>query len=269
MVSTNLFSFRLFFISSALPAIALLAICALEKNEIETKAKKIKIGDRFFIILICWLNVEKKYEFSIMNTLSSYFRLSEYEAGCDEAGRGCLAGPVFAAAVIFPKDFVIDGLDDSKKISSSKRFELAKIIRSEALSYSIAQVSPQVIDEINILNASILAMHKAIEGLDIQPKHLIIDGNRFKPYEKVPFDTIIKGDAKFQTIAAASILAKTERDVFMKELHAEYPMYKWKKNMGYPSAEHKLAISQHGHSVHHRKSFNFKLTEKQVSKLPH
>jgi len=177
------------------------------------------------------------------------------EAGCDEAGRGCLAGPVVAAAVILPKDFKNELLNDSKKISEKNRNKLRLIIEAEATSWGIGFVSPNEIDKINILQASFLAMHRAIEKLQAKPKHLVIDGNKFNPYKKIPHTCIIKGDGKYMNIAAASILAKTHRDELMYNIHEKFPHYNWKKNKGYPTKEHREAISTHGTSPHHRMSF--------------
>ena len=177
------------------------------------------------------------------------------EAGCDEAGRGCLAGPVVAAAVILPKDFKNELLNDSKKISEKNRNKLRLIIEAEATSWGIGFVSPNEIDKINILQASFLAMHRAIEQLQAKPKHLVIDGNKFNPYKNIPHTCIIKGDGKYMNIAAASILAKTHRDELMYNIHEKFPHYNWKKNKGYPTKEHREAISTHGTSPHHRMSF--------------
>ncbi len=177
------------------------------------------------------------------------------EAGCDEAGRGCLAGPVFAAAVILPKTFKNKLLNDSKQLKEKDRFELRKVIEEEALAYAVAQVDNQEIDEINILNASILAMHRAVDKLKTTPEYLIIDGNRFKPYKNIPHQTIVKGDGKYMNIAAASILAKTYRDDFMTEAATKYPEYGWEKNMGYPTTKHRNAIRQYGATPLHRMSF--------------
>jgi ribonuclease HII len=177
------------------------------------------------------------------------------EAGCDEAGRGCLAGPVFAAAVILPSDFQNELLNDSKKLSEKNRKLLRDLIEKEALSWAVANMTPTEIDEINILNASIFSMHKAIKSLAIQPKRLLIDGNRFKQFEAIEHHTIIKGDGKYLAIAAASILAKTHRDEYMKKLHDGFPNYDWKSNKGYPTPKHKAAIRLHGITPHHRKSF--------------
>lgn len=190
-----------------------------------------------------------------MSQLSPFFVNNRLEAGCDEAGRGCLSGPVVAAAVILNPAKPISGLNDSKQLNEKKRFELRKEIETNALSYSVAIVEPNKIDEINILNASILAMHLAVQKLKVIPEWLLIDGNRFHPYPKINHTCIIKGDGKFQSIAAASILAKTYRDEIMICLHKQFPMYKWDKNMGYPTKEHRLAIEKFGGTIHHRKSF--------------
>jgi len=178
------------------------------------------------------------------------------EAGCDEAGRGCLAGPVFAAAVILPDDFKNELLNDSKKLKEKDRDQLRKVIESEAVSWAVASVDNLLIDEINILNASFLAMHLAIDKLNKVPELLLIDGNRFKPYKKIQHQCIIKGDGKFLSIAAASILAKTHRDEFMKNAHLQYPNYNWKQNKGYPTKAHKRAIAQFGTTPLHRMTFN-------------
>jgi ribonuclease HII len=177
------------------------------------------------------------------------------EAGCDEAGRGCLAGPVVAAAVILPNDFYHPWLNDSKQVGKSHRNTLRSIIEKEALFWSVASCSPQEIDQINILNASILAMHRALDQLGTKPQFIAVDGNRFKPWGDVPHKTEIKGDGRFLHIAAASILAKTHRDELMKQLHEESPMYAWNSNAGYPTAAHRDAIRLHGITQHHRKTF--------------
>ncbi len=190
-----------------------------------------------------------------MKELSLFFKKNLLEAGCDEAGRGCLAGPVVAAAVILDPKNPILGLNDSKKLSKNKRTALKEEILKKALSFGIGMVDEVTIDEINILNASILAMHKAISLLEIMPESLIIDGNRFHTYKNIPHTTIIKGDEKFQSIAAASILAKTFRDDFMEKLHEENSDYNWKKNKGYPTLAHRIAILEFGVSNYHRKSF--------------
>lgn len=195
--------------------------------------------------------------------LKPYFQPDTIEAGCDEAGRGCLAGPVFAAAVVLPPDFRNPILNDSKQLSHKQRELLRKIIIDCALDYSVQQVSNQEIDKINILNASILAMHKAIADLrKVKPELLIIDGNRFKKYPDINHQCIIKGDAKYMSIAAASVLAKTFRDDYMENLHIKFPEYGWSKNKGYPTKFHRLAIKQHGVTPHHRLSF--RLTNEQL-----
>jgi ribonuclease HII len=177
------------------------------------------------------------------------------EAGCDEAGRGCLAGPVVAAAVILPKDFYHPWLNDSKQVGKSQRDTLRSMIEKEALFWSVASCSPQEIDQINILNASILAMHRALDHLGTKPQFIAVDGNRFKPWGDVPHKTEIKGDGRFLHIAAASILAKTHRDELMNQLHEASPMYAWNSNAGYPTAAHRDAIRLHGITQHHRKTF--------------
>ncbi|MBZ9731413.1 ribonuclease HII [Salegentibacter sp. JZCK2] len=193
------------------------------------------------------------------------FNLTCPVAGTDEAGRGCLAGPVTAAAVILPKNFKNNFLNDSKQTKLSDRKKLKEIIIREAISYGVAHVYMEEIDEINILNASILAMHRAIEQLGCEPEHIIVDGNKFKPYRNIVHDCIIKGDGKFLSIAAASILAKTARDEFMEKIHQEFPIYNWKQNKGYPTKEHRHAIMEFGSTPYHRKSF--KLLPEQL-KLP-
>lgn len=177
------------------------------------------------------------------------------EAGCDEAGRGCLAGPVFAAAVILPKDFNHPLLNDSKQLSESKRYTARTIVEKEALAWAVAQVDPVEIDEINILRASFVAMHRALDQLELRPEQLLIDGNRFIPYQDIPFHTIVKGDGKYLSIAAASILAKTYRDDYMLNIHEDYPHYRWDSNKGYPAKAHRAAIAEHGACEHHRHSF--------------
>lgn len=177
------------------------------------------------------------------------------EAGTDEAGRGCLAGPVTAAAVILPKDFENFMLTDSKLLSENKRNLLEPLLKEGSTCFGIAHVFPEKIDSINILNASILAMHKALDQLSLIPSHIIVDGNRFKPYRNIAYTTIIKGDSKYASIAAASVLAKTARDAYMHQLHKEFPMYNWQKNKGYPTKEHRAAIEKYGVTEYHRKSF--------------
>ena len=184
------------------------------------------------------------------------------EAGCDEAGRGCLAGPVFAAAVILPNNFRCDNLNDSKQLSKKQRDRLRPIIEKEATCFAVAYCTPQEIDEINILWASVKAMHKALNALTIRPKHILVDGNRFRPFENVPHTCVVKGDGKFLSIAAASVLAKTYRDEYMTRLHDEFPSFDWKKNKGYPTKKHRDAILENGITVHHRRSFQ--LLDKQL-----
>jgi ribonuclease HII len=187
--------------------------------------------------------------------LKSYYSHFDLECGTDEAGRGCLAGPVTAAAVVLPRDFENFTLNDSKQLSEKKRNLIRPIIENVAITFSYAHVYPTKIDAINILNASILAMHKSIEQLNISPKYIIVDGNRFKPLNDIPFETIIKGDSKYSSIAAASVLAKTYRDAYMEEIHNEFPMYNWKQNKGYPTKEHRNAIREFGITKYHRKTF--------------
>ncbi len=177
------------------------------------------------------------------------------EAGVDEAGRGCLAGPVFAAAVILPKKFKSELLNDSKQLSEKKREELRAIIEGEALAWAVGIATHEEIDKINILNASYLAMHRAIEQLKKAPQLLLIDGNRFKKYKEIPFKCIVKGDGKYMSIAAASILAKTHRDEYMMKMDEAFPQYQWRKNKGYGTLKHRMSIEQHGESIIHRKSF--------------
>lgn len=177
------------------------------------------------------------------------------ECGTDEAGRGCLAGPVTAAAVILPENFADEFLNDSKQLSLLKRNRLKPLIEQEAISYSVSHVMMDEIDKINILQASITAMHRSIEGLQTLPQFIAVDGNKFRPFGKIPHQCVVKGDAKFLHIAAASVLAKTYRDAFMEKIHEEFPMYNWKKNKGYPTAEHREAIKKYGITPYHRKSF--------------
>lgn len=195
--------------------------------------------------------------------LQKYLNKGVIEAGCDEAGRGCLAGPVFAAAVILPEDFENELLNDSKKLSEKNRYLLRPIIEKEALAWGVGIVTEKEIDKINILNASFLAMHRAIDQLKVRPQHLLIDGNRFNKYQDIAHTTIVKGDGKMLSIAAASILAKTYRDDFMMKIHEEYPMYLWNKNKGYPSKAHREAIEKFGTTPYHRLSFRL-LAEKQL-----
>ena len=187
--------------------------------------------------------------------LKKHYLKGTIEAGCDEAGRGCLAGPVFAAAVIFPAGFNHPQINDSKQLSARQRYQLREIIESSAVSYAVSMACNEEIDDLNILNASILAMHRALDNLPHVPEHIIVDGNYFAPWYDVPFKTIIKGDSKYQSIAAASILAKTYRDDYMKRLHFEYPQYNWEQNKGYPTQKHREAILKFGISSFHRKTF--------------
>lgn len=187
--------------------------------------------------------------------LKSYYKKIHVEAGCDEAGRGCLAGPVVAAAVILPKNYKNKFIDDSKKIPEKLRYELAEEIKYKALAWAVAEVDHIKIDEINILNASILAMHKAVDKLQLTPNFLLIDGNRFKLYKKINHLCVIKGDGIYLSIAAASLLAKTHRDDVMMNLHNEFPHYGWDKNKGYPTLLHRAGIKQHGDCKYHRQSF--------------
>ena len=188
-------------------------------------------------------------------TLISYFSDANFECGTDEAGRGCLAGPVTAAAVILPKSFSNNILNDSKKLTKVSRDKLKPVIENEAVSYAFTHIFPQEIDKINILNASILAMHRSIEKLTISPEFIIVDGNKFKPIKDIPYKTIVKGDSKYLNIAAASIIAKTQRDAYMEMIHEEFPMYNWKQNKGYPTKEHREAILKYGTTKYHRMSF--------------
>ena len=187
--------------------------------------------------------------------LLPYYREGIIEAGCDEAGRGCLAGPVYAAAVTLPPDYHNDLLNDSKQLSEKKRDQLRSIIERDAVSWAVGIVDNQEIDQINILNASILAMHRALDQLTVCPQEIIVDGNRFKPYRDIPHTTIVKGDGKYMSIAAASILAKTHRDECMLALHQQYPQYHWDSNKGYPAPVHRQAIRLHGTTPYHRLTF--------------
>ena len=187
--------------------------------------------------------------------LKSHMNTGLVEAGCDEAGRGCLAGSVYAAAVILPEDYVNDALNDSKQLSASRRYELRREIERDALAWAVGVVTPEEIDQINILNASILAMHRALDQLTLRPEAIIVDGNRFKPYRFIPYTTVVKGDGKYLSIAAASILAKTYRDDYMDRLALEYPQYGWTENKGYPTKAHREAIAEYGITPYHRKSF--------------
>ncbi|MBN2805372.1 MAG: ribonuclease HII [Prolixibacteraceae bacterium] len=195
------------------------------------------------------------------NQLAPFLKAGCLEAGCDEAGRGCLAGPVVAAAVILPPDFTHPKLNDSKQVNEKNRLLLRPIIEEAAIAWGIGMVSNQEIDQINILNASFLAMHRALDQLKVQPEHLIIDGNRFKKYRTLPHQCIVKGDGKFTSIAAASVLAKTYRDDFMLRIAADYPEYAWDKNKGYPTMAHREAIMAHGQTPWHRLSFRLLSTQ--------
>ena len=188
--------------------------------------------------------------------LKSHYYESLIEAGCDEAGRGCLAGSVYAAAVILPSDYQNELLNDSKKLTAKKRYALREEIERDAIAWAVGIVTPEEIDKINILNASFLAMHRALDQLRVRPEAVIVDGNRFKPYQDLPSTTIVKGDGKYLSIAAASILAKTYRDDYMLSLAEEYPQYDWQSNMGYPTKKHRQAIREHGITPYHRKSYN-------------
>lgn len=188
--------------------------------------------------------------------LLPYLHKGLIEAGCDEAGRGCLAGAVYAASVILPADYKNELLNDSKKLTENQRYKLREVIKRDALAWAVGVVLPEEIDKINILNASFLAMHRAIDRLVLRPQHLLIDGNRFNPYPDIPHTTVVKGDGKYLSIAAASVLAKTYRDDYMNRLHEEYPMYDWKDNKGYPTKKHRDAIHRYGVTPYHRMSFN-------------
>lgn len=188
--------------------------------------------------------------------LKNYYEQGRVEAGCDEAGRGCLAGSVYAAAVILPPDYRNERLNDSKKLTARQRYALRQDIERDAVAWAVGVVTPQEIDQINILNASILAMHRALDQLQVRPEAIIVDGNRFKPYHDLPHTTIVKGDGKYLSIAAASILAKTYRDDEMIRLAQQYPDYDWQHNMGYPTRKHREAIRQHGVTPYHRRTFN-------------
>lgn len=187
--------------------------------------------------------------------LRSFMHQGLIEAGCDEAGRGCLCGPVACAAVILPPDFECDELNDSKQLTEKQREKLRPVIEEKSLAWAVVMISPEEIDEINILNASILGMHRALENLRLTPQHILVDGNRFKPFKDIPHTTVVKGDATYMSIAAASVLAKTHRDELMNELASEYPGYDWESNKGYPTKAHREAIARLGITPHHRKTF--------------
>ncbi|WP_373735808.1 ribonuclease HII [Bacteroides heparinolyticus] len=188
--------------------------------------------------------------------LLPYLHEDLVEAGCDEAGRGCLAGAVYAAAVVLPNDFRNELLNDSKQLTGKQRHALREVIEREAVAWAVGIVSPEEIDKINILNASFLAMHRALDRLSVRPQHLLIDGNRFRKYRDLPHTTVVKGDGKYLSIAAASVLAKTYRDDYMNGLHKEYPLYGWDGNKGYPTKKHRAAIAAHGATPYHRMTFN-------------
>ena len=198
--------------------------------------------------------------------LENHYYEGMIEAGCDEAGRGCLAGSVYAAAVILPPNYKNELLNDSKKLTDRKRKQLREVIERDAVAWAVGIVTPEEIDKINILNASFLAMHRALDQLKVRPEAVIVDGNRFKPYKDLPYTTIVKGNGKYMAIAAASILAKTYRDDYMDRLAEEYPQYDWKSNKGYPTKKHREAIRQHGVSPYHRMSYN--LLGSQEPELP-
>lgn len=212
---------------------------------------KVKFLSTLFHSICEGFLIFEKSLFMLKKKYSSY----QFEAGTDEAGRGCLSGPVVAAAVILPNDFRHELLNDSKQLSEKKRQFLRPIIEKHALSYGVAYVFQEKIDEINILNASILAMHRSIEEMSLQPEFIVVDGNKFKNYKDIPHQTIIKGDGKYLNIAAASVLAKTYRDDYMEKIHQEYPDYNWAKNKGYPTKEHREAIKRVGKCKYHRNSF--------------
>lgn len=193
--------------------------------------------------------------------LKAYMQAGRIEAGCDEAGRGCLAGPVCAAAVILPPHFHNEDINDSKQLTEKKRNELRTLIEEQALAWAVVMIPPETIDEINILHASILGMNEAAHQLKIQPEHLLIDGNKFKSKYNIPYSCVVKGDATYISIAAASILAKTHRDEYMQKLALQYPQYGWEQNKGYPTAIHRKAIQQYGITPHHRKSFTLVPTQ--------
>ena len=197
--------------------------------------------------------------------LEPYLIKGRIEAGCDEAGRGCLAGPVTAAAVILPPDFHNDLLNDSKQLTETQRYQLREIIEREAIAWAVEEVSAEEIDTINILNASITGMQRAVRRLSVKPEFLLIDGNRFKKYQDLPHTTVVKGDGKYLSIAAASILAKTYRDDYMNALHQEHPFYDWNKNKGYPTKKHRAAIREHGATPYHRMTFNLLGEDPQLS----
>ncbi|MEQ8470660.1 MAG: ribonuclease HII [Marinoscillum sp.] len=193
--------------------------------------------------------------------LKAFFQKEFIEAGCDEAGRGCLAGPVVAAAVVLPKNYKHKTLNDSKQLTEKQRMELREEIMEKSIAYGIGVASPKEIDEINILNASYLAMHRAVDQLNMSPEFLLIDGNRYKPHNEIPFECIIKGDGKYYSIAAASVLAKTHRDLLMRDLAEQFPDYGWETNVGYPTQKHRSAIKSQGVTQHHRMTFQLLPTQ--------
>lgn len=199
--------------------------------------------------------------------LKQYQREGVIEAGCDEAGRGCLAGDVYAAAVILPPDFTNELLNDSKQLNESQRYQLREVIEQKAVAWAVGIVTAEEIDKINILRASILAMHRAVDALKVRPEHLLIDGNKFNPYPGITHNTVVKGDATYMSIAAASILAKTYRDDYMQRIAKEYPMYDWQSNKGYPTAKHRAAIREYGTTPYHRMTFNLLGEEPEQLKL--
>ncbi len=198
------------------------------------------------------------------NNLYPFLKEGVVEAGCDEAGRGCLAGAVFAASVVLPADFQCEELNDSKKLTEKQRYALRPLIEERAIAWAVGIVSPKEIDQINILNASFLAMHRAIDQLSVRPEHLIIDGNRFRKYGEIPHQCVVKGDGKYLSIAAASVLAKTYRDDYMNELSLRFPAYLWSKNKGYPTKEHRKAIELYGATEYHRMSFTLLDTQTKI-----
>ena len=204
------------------------------------------------------------YRTTLIMMLENHYYDGLIEAGCDEAGRGCLAGSVYAAAVILPVDYTNADLNDSKKLTERQRYRLREAIERDALAWAVGVVTPDEIDKINILNASFLAMHRALDALKLRPEAVIVDGNRFKPYRNLPYTTIVKGDGKYLSIAAASILAKTYRDDYMNKLAKEYPQYDWRSNKGYPTKKHREAIREHGITPYHRRSYNL-LGDRQLS----
>lgn len=218
-----------------------------------------RLVKNFLIIFYIWkdisvLNERKRIRIMLIKNWTN----SLVEAGCDEVGRGCLSGPVVAAAVILKEDFFHELINDSKKLTAKSRQQMALYIKQHALDYAIAELSPAIIDEHNILNASIMAMHNALDKLKMRPEHIVVDGNRFHPYTSIPHTCVVKGDSKVLSVACASILAKTYRDELMGKLHLEYPNYGWDKNMGYATKIHRAALNEHGPSPYHRKSFRLK-----------